>query len=160
KLGKCSSKYYGAVYKTLPVFPDKERGLRIAKAADEVQVCMNTKNIFFDGRNDQRVILSMKTPLIIIACLWTAASACSGMKGASTSQESRTASSGKRELRADIVNPADVSMGTVKFSSGSDGHGGDGVTVEADIRGLVPAGTFHGIHIHANNNRANGDGCI
>src|SRR5262249_3272618 len=63
-------------------------------------------------------------------------------------------------LRADIVNPADVSMGTVKFSSGSDGHGGDGVTVEADIRGLVPAGTFHGIHIHANNNRANGDGCI
>ncbi len=77
------------------------------------------------------------------------------MKGASTSQESRAASTGKRELRADIVNPVGVSMGTVKFSSGT-----DGVTIDANLRGLVPAGTFHGMHIHASDNPAGGDGCV
>lgn len=93
----------------------------------------------------------MKAPLIVVACLWTAASACTGTKGASTSE---------RELRADIVNPAGVSMGTVKFSIGNDGHAGTDVTVEADIKGLLPAGTFHGMHIHANNDPAGGGGCI
>src|SRR5262249_48933589 len=104
-------------------------------------------------------MLSMQARLIVVACLWTVASACSGMKGASTSQDSRAASAEKRELRADIVNSTGSSMGTMKFSSGNDGHGGAGVTVEADIKGLVPAGTFHGMHIHANNNPANGK-CI
>jgi superoxide dismutase, Cu-Zn family len=70
------------------------------------------------------------------------------------------ASTEKRELKADIVNPSGVSMGTVKFSSGDDGKGGAGVTIDADITGLVPAGTFHGMHIHASNNPAGGDGCV
>jgi superoxide dismutase, Cu-Zn family len=99
-------------------------------------------------------------PLIAVVCLWTVASACSGMKGASTSRELSVASTEMRELKADIVNPAGVSMGTVKFSSGDDGNGGAGVTVDANIRGLVPAETFHGMHIHANNNPASGDGCV
>src|SRR5215510_5655532 len=53
-------------------------------------------------------------PLIALVCLWTVVSACSGMKGASTSWELTVVSTEKRELKADIVNPADVSMGTVK----------------------------------------------
>jgi superoxide dismutase, Cu-Zn family len=99
-------------------------------------------------------------PLIAVVCLWTVASACSGMKGASTSRERSLAATEKRELKADIVNPAGVSMGTVKFSMGDDGKGGPGVTIDANITGLVPAGTFHGMHIHANNNPASGDGCV
>src|SRR5262245_16666304 len=51
-------------------------------------------------------------------------------------------------------------MGTVKFSSGDDGDSSAGVTVDANIKGLVPAGTFHGMHIHANDNPAGGDGCV
>jgi len=96
-------------------------------------------------------------PLIAVVCLWTVASACSGLKGASTSLEPGIAPAQKRELKADIVNPAGISMGTVKFSSGEEGNGG---AVDANLRGLVPAGTFHGMHIHAGNNSANGDGCV
>jgi superoxide dismutase, Cu-Zn family len=98
-------------------------------------------------------------PLIAVACFWTVASACSGMRGASASPESGMAFTEKRELKADIVNPAGVSMGTVKFSSGDEGNGA-GVTIDANLRGLVPAGTFHGMHIHGGNNSANGDGCV
>src|SRR5262245_30972297 len=105
-------------------------------------------------------MLSMKAPLFVVACLWMAAGACSGMKGASAGQESSAASAGKRELSADIFSSAGVSMGTVKFSSGNDGHGGAGVTVDANITGLVPAGTFHGIHIHANKIGSSGGGCV
>src|SRR5262245_1946428 len=88
-------------------------------------------------------------PLIAVVCLWTIVGACSGMKGASTSRELRVATTEKQELKADIVNPAGVSMGTVKFSMGDDGKGGPGVTIDANITGLLPAGTFHGMHIHA-----------
>jgi Cu-Zn family superoxide dismutase len=101
-----------------------------------------------------------KRKLIALACLWTVVGACTGMKGASTSLESREALAEKGELKADIVDPAGVSMGTVKFSNEDDGHGGAGVTVEANIKGLIPGGTFHGMHIHANNNPAGGDGCV
>jgi len=62
----------------------------------------------------------------------------------------------KSELMADVVSPTGVSMGTVKFRSGD---GGAGVMVDANIKGLVPARTFHGMHIHANNN-ASGGGCV
>jgi superoxide dismutase, Cu-Zn family len=99
-------------------------------------------------------------PLVAVVCLWTVVSACSGMKGAPTSRELTVVPTEKRELRADIVNPAGVSMGTVKFSSEDDGKGGAGVTIDANITGLVPAGTFHGMHIHEGNNSANGHGCV
>jgi superoxide dismutase, Cu-Zn family len=98
-------------------------------------------------------------PLIALAWLGTVASACSGINGASTRPEYQAAAA-KRELKADIVSAAGVSMGIVKFSSVDDGNGGAGVAVDANIRGLVPAGTFHGMHIHANNNPAAGDGCV
>src|SRR5262245_59779815 len=74
-------------------------------------------------------------------------SACSGMKGAAASPE-------KHELKADIVSPSGVSMVTVTFSSGE-----SGVTIDANIKGLVPAGAFHGMHIHANNT-AGGVACV
>ena len=99
-------------------------------------------------------------PLIAVVCLWTIVGACSGMKGASTSRELRVATTEKQELKADIVNPAGVSMGTVKFSMGDDGKGGPGVTIDANITGLLPAGTFHGMHIHANDNPASVVGCV
>jgi Cu/Zn superoxide dismutase len=50
-------------------------------------------------------------------------------------------------------------MGTVKFS-GSDGHDGAGVTVDTNIKGLAPAGPFHGVHIYAGHNPAGPGGCI
>jgi Cu-Zn family superoxide dismutase len=99
-------------------------------------------------------------PLIAVVCLWTIVGACSGMKGASTSRELRVTTTEKQELKADIVNPAGVSMGTVKFSVGDDGKGGPGVTIDANITGLLPAGTFHGMHIHANDNPASVVGCV
>jgi Cu-Zn family superoxide dismutase len=97
-------------------------------------------------------------PWIVVACFCAVVSACSGMKGASTSRESTVASAEKRELKADIVNAAGDSMGTVKFTNGVDAAAG--VTVDADIKGLVPAGTFHGMHIHVNNDPAGGGGCV
>ena len=99
-------------------------------------------------------------PLIAAACFCTVVSACSGMKGASTSRESAVGSAEKRELKADIVNAMGVSMGIVKFSGGDVDNGAAGVTVDADIKGLIPAGTFHGMHIHANNDPASGNGCV
>jgi Cu-Zn family superoxide dismutase len=99
-------------------------------------------------------------PLIAVACLWIVASACSGMKGAPTSRESSVASAEKRELKADIVNSAGATMGTVKFTSADDVKGGAGVTVEANIKGLVPARAFHGMHIHKNTDPGSGDGCV
>src|SRR5262249_20758305 len=98
--------------------------------------------------------------MIAVACFWTVATACSGMKGASTSPEPRMAAAEKRELKADIVNSTGVSMGTVKFTSENDGNGGAGVTIDANIGGRAPAGTSPGMHMHANSNPAGGDGCI
>jgi len=89
--------------------------------------------------------LRVKT-LITVVWLGTILSASSGMKGASSAE--------KRELKADIVSSSGVSMGTVTFSSGE-----GGVTIDANIKGLVPAGTFHGMHIHANN-AAGGTACV
>jgi Cu-Zn family superoxide dismutase len=88
---------------------------------------------------------------IVAACFGMVVSGCSGVKGASAE---------KRELKADIVNASGISMGTVKFSSGDDRNRGALVTVDADIKALVPVGTFHGIHIHANNDPASGDRCV
>jgi Cu-Zn family superoxide dismutase len=79
--------------------------------------------------------------LVAVTCFWTMLSACS-------------ASAEKRELKADIVSPSGVTMGTVTFSSGE-----GGVTIDANIKGLVPAGTFHGMHIHANST-AGGAACV
>jgi superoxide dismutase, Cu-Zn family len=55
--------------------------------------------------------------------------------------------------RAVLHDPAGKAMGTVTYSQ-RNGY----VVVRASVHGLAPG--FHGFHIHANNDPANGDGCI
>jgi Cu-Zn family superoxide dismutase len=68
-----------------------------------------------------------------------------------------TASADEDQLRATLRDPRGHVVGTVRF-----GFGERGVSVRAQIRPnpFVAPGAFHGFHIHANLDPANGSGCI
>jgi Cu-Zn family superoxide dismutase len=61
------------------------------------------------------------------------------------------------EFRAVLRDPAGVRIGTVDFSIDD-----DAMAVRAVLKPnrYVAAGAFHGFHVHANNDPANGAGCI
>jgi superoxide dismutase, Cu-Zn family len=58
-----------------------------------------------------------------------------------------------RGLRAVLQDTAGNRVGFVQFTSVR-----GGVLVSAEVSGLSPG--FHGYHVHANNDPANGDGCV
>lgn len=61
------------------------------------------------------------------------------------------------QLRAVLKGPDGAVVGRVDFAVGR-----DSMTVKVKLRPNqnVSTGTFHGLHVHANNNPANGDGCV
>jgi Cu-Zn family superoxide dismutase len=67
------------------------------------------------------------------------------------------ASADTDHLRAVLRDPSGALVGRVDFSVAK-----DGMTVRVKLRPNqnVSTGTFHGLHVHANNNPANGDGCV
>jgi len=60
-----------------------------------------------------------------------------------------------RVLTAKLVDANGSSGGTVVFA-----RAGSRTVVSASVRLLSPASDFHGFHLHANDNPANGDGCV
>ncbi len=79
-------------------------------------------------------------------------SACAGEQDL---PESETLSDELRPgaLKAELIDSAGNALGTVKFDD-EDGN----VDVKVKVSGLSPG--FHGMHLHANDNPANGDGCV
>jgi len=65
----------------------------------------------------------------------------------------RAAADHRRELRAELKNAAGAVIGHVRFTPVS-----GGVQVTTEITSLSPG--FHGYHVHANNDPANGEGCV
>jgi superoxide dismutase, Cu-Zn family len=65
----------------------------------------------------------------------------------------RAAADHRRELRTELKDAAGAVVGHVRFTSVS-----GGVLVTTEIAGLSPG--FHGYHVHANNDPANGEGCV
>lgn len=61
------------------------------------------------------------------------------------------------QLRAVLRDPAGAVVGRVDFTIGR-----DRMTVKARLRPNqhVSTGTFHGLHVHANNSSGNGEGCV
>jgi Cu-Zn family superoxide dismutase len=91
--------------------------------------------------------------------LCCALGACSGVEPSSDSDSTETlgtsveAASGAHVAR--LVDANGAASGTVAFA-----RAGNRVAVVASVRGLAPASDFHGFHIHANDNAANGTGCV
>ena len=67
------------------------------------------------------------------------------------------ASAHETKFRAELRDPRGRSVGTVDFRIGR-----DVMRVDAKLRPnrYVAAGQFHGFHVHANNDPANGRGCV
>jgi superoxide dismutase, Cu-Zn family len=65
----------------------------------------------------------------------------------------RAAADHRRELRAELKDAAGAVVGLVQFTPVT-----GGVQVTTEIAGLSPG--FHGYHVHANNDPANGEGCV
>jgi superoxide dismutase, Cu-Zn family len=63
-----------------------------------------------------------------------------------------------KQRTAHLVDAAGNPIGTYKFKDIDRNPNTPGLRVEAKVEGLTPG--FHGTHLHANNNPANGDGCI
>ena len=66
------------------------------------------------------------------------------------------ASAHERRLRAVLRGPSGTRVGTVTFTVGRTGMR---VRAVLDRNRYVAAGAFHGFHVHANNDPANGAGC-
>jgi Cu-Zn family superoxide dismutase len=58
--------------------------------------------------------------------------------------------------RTILVNTSGVNVGTVRFFAASDGT----VTGKATVNLPTDSAQFHGMHIHWNNDPANGEGCV
>jgi superoxide dismutase, Cu-Zn family len=65
-----------------------------------------------------------------------------------------TAVAANGEHRAELRDASGALVGSVKFQNASGGN----VAVTISIESATPG--FHGIHIHANDNPANGEGCV
>lgn len=75
---------------------------------------------------------------------------------ATTAMASQARDGGGAVAKVTMRNAAGEKVGTVRF-----GRDGNGTAVRVELR-LDPAaaGTYHGFHVHANSDPANGDGCI
>lgn len=70
---------------------------------------------------------------------------------------SGTASAHDRWARATLRSADGSRVGTVEFGGDRDS---DSTEVTVHLRRAGPLTAFHGLHIHANDNAANGDGCV
>src|ERR1051325_9525192 len=103
----------------------------------------------------------MKSPrlafgFIAMAPILTGGASCSQNTSSATSATTRAESEDdgeNRALRAQLKDAAGNSVGTVLFTNDR-----GGVRVNWTLSGLTTG--FHGIHVHANDNPANGDGCV
>jgi Cu-Zn family superoxide dismutase len=64
----------------------------------------------------------------------------------------------RNKLEADIVDSAGNAIGSYTFKDADGRRNTPGILVTARVSGLTPG--FHGTHLHANNDPANGEGCV
>jgi superoxide dismutase, Cu-Zn family len=88
-------------------------------------------------------------------CILTLAgcSAEDALENSDSLQSAARRDSHSESLRAHVIDASGAGIGTVKFEE-EDGN----VKVKTSLESLSPG--FHGMHIHANDNPANGDGCV
>lgn len=94
----------------------------------------------------------MSRPLVLITSI-----AASAVVASALILPAFQASAHTQELRTVLRDPSGTVVGRVTFSIGK-----HGMTVRARLlpNQHVVAGTFHGLHVHANNIPTNGDGCL
>jgi superoxide dismutase, Cu-Zn family len=94
-----------------------------------------------------RRVLAASTLAVVLTGAWLAVS-------------HQSAEAGTVIGRAELKLAAGTSIGTVTFENPKDG---DATVVKVDLKiavGTFDAQTFHGLHIHANDDASNGAGCV
>jgi superoxide dismutase, Cu-Zn family len=86
-----------------------------------------------------------------------ATATAAALVGSALVMSSSPATADTEQLRAVLKDPAGTVVGRVDFSVAQ-----DSMTVKVRLRPNqnVSAGSFHGLHVHANNNSTNGAGCV
>ncbi len=82
--------------------------------------------------------------------------ACGDASETTTATTVAAAQASAPEARATLTTADGASAGTVSFRGAP---GGTEVDIQVTAARAVTAGRFHGIHVHANDNPANGEGC-
>jgi len=104
------------------------------------------------ARNARWALAALAAPALLTAC-----SDVPTKSSTATTRAGAPASSAKApEARASLVTADGAQVGTVTFGSVT---GGTEVEVHLTADKAVVAGRFHGIHVHANDDPANGEGC-
>ncbi len=109
------------------------------------------------ARNARRAVAALAVPVLFTACSDVPeTSTSSSTAGAGAASTSNPAAPVAPEARTDMTTAAGAKVGTVTFSATSGGTEVD-VVLTGD-KAVVP-GRFHGIHVHANDDPVNGEGC-
>ena len=98
----------------------------------------------------RRMLAALTAPLLLAACADTAETT------AATSTSAPPAQARAPEAKAALTTADGSPAGTVSFTAEA---GGTEVDVQVTPAKAVTADRFHGIHIHANGDPANGEGC-
>lgn len=110
------------------------------------------------SRNARWALAALAAPALLTACSEVpedvSASTTAPVAAAAASSTSSPAS--PAGARTSLATADGASVGTVTFTTVP---GGTEVDVKLTANEAVKAGSFHGIHVHANNDPANGEGC-
>jgi len=104
-------------------------------------------------------LVALAAPALLAACGDTtedSAAATTTTTAAATTTTAAAAAARAPEAKATLATADGASAGTVGFSAVP---GGTEVDVQLTSTRAVTAGRFHGIHVHANDDPANGEGC-
>ena len=108
------------------------------------------------ARNASWAVAVLVVPALFTACSDVERATSSSTSPAGAASTPKQASANAPEAKTDLTTAGGARVGTVTFSSTSGGAEVD-VVLTAD-KAVMP-GRFHGIHVHANDDPANGDGC-
>ena len=95
--------------------------------------------------------------VLTVAGVFCSLAACSAPEADLGTEDVETVSQASHggPRKANLIDANGNSVGKVVFARVA-----GRVVVGASVRGLAPASDFHGFHVHANDNPANGDGCV
>ncbi len=107
------------------------------------------------ARNLRWAVAALTAPALLAACSEVPEST-SATTTAGAAAAASTSTSKAPETKASLLAADQSPAGTVTFTAAP---GGTEVDVKLVANKAVKTGTFHGIHVHANDDPANGEGC-
>ena len=108
------------------------------------------------ARNLRWAVAALAAPALLSACSEVPESTSATTTAGAAAAATPTSTSKAPETKASLLAADQTPAGTVTFTAAT---GGTEVDVRLVGNKAVKPGTFHGIHVHANDDPANGEGC-